>query len=416
MGQAQQNQAKAADQFKEQVNSSNYVPDQSQVNSAIANPTSADPKAFQTWESQSYGGPHSLADSPSLQNQYTSGLNRANTSAKELGSEAGRFSLLDSYFGRPSYSFGEKSLDNLLAQEGGAGKQARNLQNQAATLQGQSTQQAQELQNLASQRAGQVEQSKNYARGAVGLDENGQVIRGANAGALGKQYDSAQAALDQQNQERGHINKTLQGDLSRHALSADDLKSLGLDNTATYGIDPGNYYSPGNDLTINQTLTPEQRSYIQALSGLAGVTDTFASGAAQDKTDPYSFDKARFGNDVSASKAGFEREYGDVVSQVKNDPALDGLFGNTYRFDLSNQFNPASLINDLANKRAEVLGPNSPYNGYSVFGLDQKLKSRATAKIDELISQLNSTMNKYGINPKSGTSGQLQNDLYLAGK
>src|SRR4051812_17646590 len=53
---AKQNQDSAAHQFQSQVKESSQTPTSEQVNSAIANPTSADPKQFQGWENQTYKG------------------------------------------------------------------------------------------------------------------------------------------------------------------------------------------------------------------------------------------------------------------------------------------------------------------------------------------------------------------------
>jgi hypothetical protein len=66
---------------------------------------------------QAYGGPTSLTGAPSLKQKFWGETKDASDTAKSLQNDAGRFTLLNSYFGNNSqpYSMGQKSLDNLLA-------------------------------------------------------------------------------------------------------------------------------------------------------------------------------------------------------------------------------------------------------------------------------------------------------------
>ncbi len=318
--QAKDSQAKASTQFQNQVSGANYIPTTDQVNSAIANPTAADAKQFQGWENNSYQGPHSLAESPDAYNQFWSGTQKANTSSQLAGSEPGRFTLLDSYYGRPGYNFGDKSLDNLLIQQGGVGQQTKNIQNQAAQLKSQGDAEAQTLAGDASTRAGQVEQSATGVRNAVGVDANGQVVTDPNAtgyGALGQQYASAQNDLAAQNLARQNQVTQLQGDLSNHQLTSADLASLGLSgDQKLYGTDINQFFHGGSDLNINQTLTPDQRSKIQALSQLAGISDTFAAGTPQTASQAYSFDQAGLTDAVNKSQAAYNKAIQNAMGQV----------------------------------------------------------------------------------------------------
>jgi len=139
----------AAGQFKNTVNTSGVVADKTQVDSALADPVSADAKQFQSWTNASYQGPKSLGDDQSNWNQYWGAAQDANTSAKLAGTESGRFALLDKYYGRPSYSFGEKSLDNLLIQRGGGLNNIQDIQSKAAGLNSYGDQQTKELSGVA---------------------------------------------------------------------------------------------------------------------------------------------------------------------------------------------------------------------------------------------------------------------------
>lgn len=306
---ASQKMNEASDQFKQQVNTSNRLPSQEQVSQAIADPTNADQGQFQDWMKQRYEGPKSLSESQDAWNKYWSGTNQANTSAKNLGSEAGRFSLLDQYFGRPQYGFGEKSLDNLLVQQSGLGNQTRNLQNQAASLKSQGQQQARELQGIAAQRAGAVDQSRNAVLNAIGLDEQGNVKTGAGAGAIGSQYQAVYDKMGEQNAARTQELTNLRNAISSSQLTDAQLASLGLARDQNiYNLDLNKYVTPGAELNRNQVMSPEQRARIQALSQLAGIEDTFASGAPEAINPAYTFNRSAFDADVASAQQGIQSE------------------------------------------------------------------------------------------------------------
>lgn len=315
--QARGNIDSASGQFGQKVQSANTLPGQQDVNNAIANPTGADQKQFQHWESQKYTGPNSLAEDADDYNKFWSGTNQANTQAQLLGTEPGRFSLLDSYFGRPTYGFGQKSLDNLLIQQGGVGEKTKDLQDQAAQLKTYGNDQTKNLQNQASTRAGEVDQSRQGVRSAIGLDDTGNVITGEKAGAIGQQYKSAQDALAAANSQRqAEIQSALSG-LQAGKLTPDQAQAMGVTlGQKLYDVDPSKYFTGGQNLNINQTMTPEQRSYIQALSQLAGITDTFANGTAQDKGKDYSFDPNRLAADVASRGAAYQKALQDTPVNI----------------------------------------------------------------------------------------------------
>lgn len=298
---AAQNQQQAGEAFKTQVATANPVPQSEQVNQAIANPTQADAKQFQGWMNQTYQGPKSLADSQGLYNQYWSGAEKAGTKANLLGTESGRFSILDSYFGRPDYNTGQKSLDNLLVQRGGVGEQTQALQDRTAQLKTQGNQGARDLQNQASMQAGLVDQSRRDVRGAIGLDDQNQVLRGEGEGALGQQYSGVESQVQSENAQRQAQYDAILKDLSEGRLRSDLMSQFGLsDQQNLYDLDIGNekYLTRGLELNRNQVMNPEQQSYIRALSELAGVPDQFALGELEEQTDPYTINADILKNDV----------------------------------------------------------------------------------------------------------------------
>jgi hypothetical protein len=306
VNQAREGQQAGADQFKNQVSQANRLPSQEQLTNALANPVSANKDEFATWRDQGYEGPKNLAEAPAAWNQYWSGANKANTSAQLLGSEPGRFTLLDSYFGKPSYTYGQKALDNLLVQQSGLGKETRNVQNQAAGLNATGNQQSKDLSNFASQRAKEVQDSTKGVRQAVGIDDQGQVIEGAGAGAIGKAYQDVEKSLAEQNQERQRQLQMARDAAQGGNLFEGDLERFGLSaGQNLYNLDLQDYLTSGGDLNKNQAMGSDLRSRIQALSQLAGIEDTY-TGEAEAVGSPYGFDTQRFLNDSGAGKQSYE--------------------------------------------------------------------------------------------------------------
>lgn len=371
---AKENQNQASDQFKQKVTSADVLPTQNQVNQSIAAPDQANAKEFQGWLSNTYDGPKSLAEDQSSFNKFNSGTQNAATQSKLLGSESGRFGLLDNFFGRPSYSFGEKSLDNLLVQQAGLGKETRGLQNQAAQLKSQGDLQAKNLQGFAAQRAGEVDQNRKAARSAVGLDDNGQVILGDNAGALGKSYQEVGSKLTAENAARKAEQDSLRQGSAIGQLSQDQLSKLGLAaGQNLYNLDLSNYINYGGELSRNQVMTPEQRSYIRALSQMTGIEDTFAQGDAQDPSAIYGFDNNKFQADLASAQGGYKQAYGGALDVVKNLAPFTG----DYLRSLSVDTNPQEILTKLDQEQAMWEQELRNGNPYSNNRLDQISKSRS---------------------------------------
>lgn len=320
----------AADQFKNQVTGANQLADTGSLQSALTDPTKADKKQFQTWENQSYQGPNSLSESQDAWNKYWSGVNQAKTNTSLLGNEAGRFALLDQYYAKPSYNFGQKSLDNLLVQQSGLGQQTQALQKQAAGLQAQGKQKAEDLQNFASQRAGEVEANRNMVRSAIGIDDKGNVLTGDQAGAIGKAYGAVDAETEKANADRLAQQQAIQSGLQSGNLTPEQLSALGLTKgQKLFDVNLGNYLTLGGNLSRDQVMTPEERARIQALSDLAGVTDTYASGLPSAAGSAYSFDADRLKSAVN------DRQ--NAYTQAFNAPSMVNEAGHQYSYaDLQN--------------------------------------------------------------------------------
>lgn len=395
---ARQNINDASHSFGQKVESSNSLPNQQQLNQSIANPDQADQNQFADWRTQTYSGPHSLSESQDDYNKLWSGTNQANEEAKSLGTEAGRFALLDNYFGKPTYSYGQKSLDNLLLQEGGIGSAINQLQNDAAQLKTYGNNQASALQNQASQRAGQVNESRQGVRKAIGIDEQGGVIQGSNAGSLGKKYADVQREVDAENAARQAQYEGVKGQLQGGGLSKELTDRFGLpDNITYYNLNPLDYLSNSDPLTKDQVISDDERAYIQALSQLAGVTDTFASNPSQAKTDPYSFNGDRFKNDISTTQSDFMNGIRSILSQK----------GENYNG------NPQQALKHYLDEKSQMEESNRIANStdWNPYYGPRSDKTGADSRIDQLnpiIDELRRVYNRYGINPDTDSSNYLR--------
>jgi hypothetical protein len=316
---SQMNQA--SEQFKNQVQSSNQVPSQEQINNAIANPAGTNAQDYQKWMNQSYSGPKDLAESQDTWNKYWSGVNQAQTNTQLMGKESGRFTLLDQYFGRPTYNYGEKGLDNLLFQQSGLGSQTKQLQDQATMLKTEGNSKAQELQGLASQKAGDVEKSRTAALNAIGLNADKTVKTGQDAGALGQAYQQVYDQVNSANTARSAQQNAMLNSLSNRSLTQSQLEELGLLGAPTelYNLNLTNYLNKGGELSRDQVMSPEQRARIQALSQLAGIDDTFANGTAKNQDSIYGFDSNRFIADQRAQDAAYKTAYDQLIQKQSQD-------------------------------------------------------------------------------------------------
>lgn len=311
----------AAGSFSAKVNA-NQAYGKEQVDQALANPGQADAAKFQAGIDQQYKGPKALAESQDDYNKFTGDVNKAQTAAGQLSNEAGRFSLLDNYFGRNNYGFGQKSLDNALFQaDPNAGKQANAVQKQANNLQSLGAQMQQQLQSQASQRAGEIEQARNYQRQQLGLDQNGQVISGR--GEFGRLQKQLADTLTSQNAQRQRQQADLQEALGKgsasggYDLSDEQLQELGFDpgGASTYGLDLASYIKNNDSLGVDQVASDDQRARLGALNQLVG--QGYAQNMLGDKreaTKSYNFDRDRFLADTGRIDSGLSSQ---IASQLQ---------------------------------------------------------------------------------------------------
>lgn len=307
--QAKSNFDTTAGNVKSQIDQSGYAPTQDEINSYVSNAgagtTDEDAKKYQGWLNQSYGGPKSVADNSGAWNEYWNKANEASTAAKQSGTEGGRFALLDKYYGRPTYNFGQKALDNVLVQNGGGFNNASDLQNQASQLSAYGSQKDQEIRNAAAQKAAAIDQSKGAASTAVNS-------------AMSDFQNNLDSRLTFANNDKDKLYSSLMEHLSNGNLSNDDLKYLnGLSgDTNTYGLDPTKYLSNGPALKRGDVATPEQTAQYNALTKLAGIENTYLKPNDKAEGNPsLLFDSARFNQDSNTEMNNLYNTY------LSNSPA-----------------------------------------------------------------------------------------------
>jgi len=243
-------------------------------------------------------------------------------SVEQAGTEAGRFQLLQGAFGQPSYSRGQRRLDQLLLQA--APGATRGLQGQ---LRGTAQQLGQEvsglgeelgarqqaLQNLAQQRSQDIQQL--FAGGREeGLE--------AELGQRGFQdiEQDVQARLAQMEQQAPEIAESLRTGLGRGALSQEQLGELGLESgMQLWDIDPSTFISQAERVpTIGGIASPEDVARYQALQQLSGTQGNLFGGMASEEAGtfrPYDFDLPGLQEAAAGRQQQFE-ELRDITGEL----------------------------------------------------------------------------------------------------
>lgn len=254
------------------------APGAAQIQAAVADPLKADTAQFKGWTQQEYKGPTSLASNQNAFNQVTGAVQSAQDQAKLAGNASGRFTLLDSFFGKPTYNVGQKSLDNLLVQRGG-GLNASALKGSANSLAQATRGKERELQNVASAKRGEVEQSANLARSALGID-NSRNLTGA--GALGdfdkglKERVAVTAADSKAKYDR------LIANYMAGTLTDEDRRELGLTKgEGLYNLDLNSYLSPGDTASAQNVASADDYAKYKALNEMGGLTGQLLTDPSQ---------------------------------------------------------------------------------------------------------------------------------------
>lgn len=263
---------------------------------------------FKEVSNASYKGPQSLDGSQYY--QETQGkLNKAKDYQANAQSDEGRFSLLQEMFNRPTYSQGQKNLDNLLLS---GNSNAKNSVKSAADglgdLQGNWIQAQNDAQALAAQRAADTNSAKQYAVDGVTKNRNERTNE-----VQSRLDDVNNHWADEYNNYSSFLSKFGGGDL---ALNKEQASKLGVNNsTGIYnllnGVNPKAYLKL-NEFDPNKVISKNEQAQLSALDKLAkqaGLADlnkyTDASVAETQNIDD-AFDGSGFGATAKQSEKDFQ--------------------------------------------------------------------------------------------------------------
>lgn len=283
------------------------------VNNAGDNTTADDASKIQGWENAQYQGPQSFTGSA----YGTAAQGAAQKATQETGAlqnEGGRFALLDQFYGRPNYSTGEKSLDNLLAQQGtGVAARQAALGNQGQQLQGNINQSTQGLDNLA---------TANQAASQETAQKTKDLVSGALTG-FDTDLDNRFKAYNDANTT---YNQGLQSDISDDQLNPDTLAAYGLKSgDSLYNVNLGNYLNPTTtQANLNQFASDQDYAKYLALNQIAGddPTELLASdrslagtGAGMGR-DTVNTDQLQ--KDIASAQSAYTTQNGAIGSQINS--------------------------------------------------------------------------------------------------
>ncbi len=363
----------AETQYKERADAATIQDNQGLINQVDTNPEGIDKTAYTGLRDAEYKGPNSFSDTQDLYNQAQGQTGAAVGKANASKTEGGRFALLDNYFGRPNYSQGEKTLDNLLVQNDDNSKQAfSQMQANANQLQQKADNIGTELGNYSAQAKGKTEATRNAARGALGIDDAGNVVEGGNLSNSQKAINDAytQRTADQDASYQGYA------DALRNRRFA-DVQGLGLQNTGPlYNVGLENYLSKTNDLSPVSAATPEQFAKFKTLSNLA------------DRPDAWLQDEANVGKYDTEPTVGYD------FSALDSALGTAGQHFNTGLTPLeSNVSNASTARNDAVNagnRWASQIGNPEMLNSTFLRFIDPALSAKyGDITYGQLMSQLN---------------------------
>jgi hypothetical protein len=292
------------------------------VDTAGAGTTQAQKDRAKSLESATYGGPDAYAGTAAA-NVAMGGVDRAKQEAGALQSEGGRFALLDRYFGRPSYSMGQKTLDNMLV-TGTKGVPAKSqaIMNRANTLGEQANETGRGLENLVASNRQATQDAASQAKGYVG---NSLATFQDN---LNKRFSDYNAGNDAYNQQiRSAASNVDPAQATRDQADIYDILGIKGDENL-YGLhDFSNYLTDPAKPTLSQFTSPEDAAKYKVLGELAGgdfqlpIDEKQAGTAGNGRLTA---NKNQIQLDIDKRHAAADSQLGSIVQagreMINNDP------------------------------------------------------------------------------------------------
>lgn len=309
----------AEKQFKERVEGNTIRDTQGLTQKLSQDPASIDKDAFAQIRDASYKGPRSLADTQDLSSRVLGAAGTATGKAAASGTESGRFALLDSYFKKPEYSQGQKTLDNLLIQNDPNSQQAfSEIRNRAGQLSDKTKNLDPALAQFGAQGNQTTLDTRAGARAGIGIDDTGNLTGGGaigNArGGIDSRYGSESKRIaDELAMAQGVAGK------NKYGLSPEFLEAMGVQGlTRGYGVDAMKYLSP-NSITKENAVSSDDAARLRALESLGGA-DSYLNENGEfgtsDATKGYSFNKDAYGKQVEGQKNIYTRDKKAAIAEL----------------------------------------------------------------------------------------------------
>lgn len=310
IGKADETVTGAETEFKSRVDA-NTVRDTDDLAGKLAtDPRQVDKDQFARLRDAEYKGPASLADSKDISSRVRGSTGAALGKANASQTEGGRFALLDNYFGRPQYTQGEKTLDNLLIQNDPGSKDAfQQMRDNASAVSKKAEQLPASTLSYAAQGAQATRDARQGARGALGIDDSGNPT---NSGAIGTaRSDLAKRTSDMNAQRAQQFQqaKTIAGQ-NKFGLTPEFLEAMGVTGDRGYGVDPTQFLTQGQTLADRQVATADDAARFRALEELAGgnlsMLDDYSQVGSAANSPAYNFNKQGYQGTVANEKAAYQ--------------------------------------------------------------------------------------------------------------
>lgn len=317
----QENLNSAQTDFKERADANTIRDTQGLTGQVGTAPESVNVDDFAKLRDAEYKGPSKLSDTPDLYNRVQGSAGSAVGKANASKTEGGRFALLDNYYGRPNYSQGQKSLDNLLVQNDPKSQQSFDtIRDNAAALQKNVNEAGVELGNYGAQAKGTTQATRKGARDAVGIDDSGNKTGGGAIGSLETDVQGrlTQRTAEQEAQRQSIIDALTNRDLSNIDPQLADVLNLN-DVSSTWGAD-GSQYLSNKELTAQNVATKEQERRMAALARLGNIEsslDETLAGTMDDEAT-VGFDRDSYLNQVGDARNA-------ALNAAKSHPSLNEL-------------------------------------------------------------------------------------------
>ena len=276
-----------------------------------ANPN-ADKSSYQNIKTTGgYTGPKSLEEAG--YGAAESAVNKANERLGNLQTEQGRQQVLGDVYGKPSYTGGQKTFDNLLLQN------TSGVQNKVAEAQNRWG----GLTNMLS--GTKTAASEVIPQNIATAAQNAQTAAQAEKAYTDKIYNDIAGQAGALNQSNKATADKLKEHLASGNLTNEDWKNLGLNRGDQYfNLNPADYVNyDQTQLTANDVASPEQRTAWSNLMNLIGGSDQ-RIGQSGTTLRPVGVDKEKFTADKAAQQAAFDNMASSTTFTPTRDKFVSG--------------------------------------------------------------------------------------------